>query len=95
MMEALIFSETPVFTRVTRRNIPEDGILHTHRRENLKFYKFASMFASIHWISYISVMQTQPHIRNEQIPSVTDEIAAVEGRPQRLTSMKHFEAVTM
>jgi hypothetical protein len=25
-------------TRVTRRHIPEDGILHGHRRENLKSY---------------------------------------------------------
>jgi hypothetical protein len=24
----------------TRRNIPEDNILHTHRRENLKSYKY-------------------------------------------------------
>jgi hypothetical protein len=27
-----------VFLDVTRRNIPEDGILHSHRRENLKSY---------------------------------------------------------
>jgi hypothetical protein len=26
-------------TKATRRNIPEDGILHSHRRENLKSYK--------------------------------------------------------
>jgi hypothetical protein len=35
MMEAIRSSETPVLTRATLSQIPEDGILHSHRREIL------------------------------------------------------------
>jgi hypothetical protein len=38
MTEALSSSETSVLTRVSGRNIPEDDILPSHRRENLKSY---------------------------------------------------------
>jgi hypothetical protein len=37
-MEATRSSETSVLTNNTRRKIPEDGLLHSHRRENLKSY---------------------------------------------------------
>jgi hypothetical protein len=38
MMEALRSFKTSLFTTATRRNIPEDGMLHSHRRELLKSY---------------------------------------------------------
>jgi hypothetical protein len=44
MKEPLSSSETSVLTRVTRRNIPKDAILHSHHREKLK-----SSIASTGW----------------------------------------------
>jgi hypothetical protein len=37
MMQAIHSSETSVLTSAKRRNIPGDGILYSHRRDNLKF----------------------------------------------------------
>jgi hypothetical protein len=45
MMEVPSSSATSVLTRTIRRNIPEDKLVHSHGRENLKSYK-----AQICWI---------------------------------------------
>jgi hypothetical protein len=41
MIEAPSSSLTSVLTRATRRNIPKDGIVHSHRRAILKSYNEA------------------------------------------------------
>jgi hypothetical protein len=38
LVEALRSSETDLLTRVTQHNIPEDGILHSHRYKLTKSY---------------------------------------------------------
>jgi hypothetical protein len=45
--EALGSSETSVLTRAIWRNIPEDTILHSHCRENLKSYTASNLFSLI------------------------------------------------
>jgi hypothetical protein len=52
MMEAIRSSETSVLTKNTRRKIPEDGFLHSHRRENLK------SFSTVRTASYTPALQT-------------------------------------
>jgi hypothetical protein len=42
-MEAIRSSEMSVHTRSTWRHIPEDGILYSHRRENLKSYTMSNL----------------------------------------------------
>jgi hypothetical protein len=45
---------TALLIRATRRHIPEDGILHTHRRENPKSYDCSLLFRSLRFCNFSS-----------------------------------------
>jgi hypothetical protein len=67
MMEKLSSSETSVLTRATWRNILEDTILHSHRRENLKSYKdFRNLphFNSIQFNTLLFMCRVNGHKAN-------------------------------
>jgi hypothetical protein len=53
IMEALSSSETSVLTRVTQRNIPEDGILHV--REYCEVNEFAPLLLFTNTNKYITI----------------------------------------
>jgi hypothetical protein len=47
MLEAIRYSKTSVLAKATLRNIPEDGILHSPRRKDLRSYIIVVMFSPV------------------------------------------------
>jgi hypothetical protein len=45
ILEAIYSSATSVLRRASQRHIPEDGIIHSHSCENLKYYKAVTGWA--------------------------------------------------
>jgi hypothetical protein len=54
LMEALLYSETSVLTRDTRLQIPEDDILRSHCRENLKSRTIRNFY--LHIMLYFCIL---------------------------------------
>jgi hypothetical protein len=50
MLEAICCTDMSVLNRATRRNILDDSILHSHRRENLKSYVFLHVSNKCTWV---------------------------------------------
>jgi hypothetical protein len=80
MKEAPRSSETSVLTRATRPNIPEDNILHSHRRENLKSY------IPVNSPHYFSIVRLQDDQCMKRLPRMCTEVATLLHNSRRLVA---------
>jgi hypothetical protein len=79
MTEGIRSSETLSLTRATWRNIPEDGILHSHCHYNLRPYK--NQLSNSVWF-----IQTEPQWSEEMSP-LSAQISPIEhGHTLNITS---------
>jgi hypothetical protein len=66
------FGGTPVHTRSTWRHFPEDGILHSHRCENLKSYLWLFLCGTLK-----NIYEQNPHSMEEYQKDIKHEISAI------------------
>jgi hypothetical protein len=93
MIGAILSSDTSVLTRATRRNIPEDGNLHSHRREDLKSYMNVYSVVGSAVLMYLATdgdfhMTLTQLMKNVQLfDGVTSDVRLVL---QRFSSLREF-----
>jgi hypothetical protein len=56
VMETIHSSETSILTTVTRGHIPEEGMLHGHRCEDLKSYIVTGLTTVSGWTQYTNLL---------------------------------------
>jgi hypothetical protein len=87
MKETISTLETSILTRSTHSNIPEDGILHSHRRENIKSYTAIISFSITDRYSVLRKVQNS-NLTQQSYPiaKLTDTVCSVRYEPQILHS---------